>query len=87
MLAEGPRANTKVTKIDMYYVPLMLGVNKLLKFGIIWIIGFTISDVVLIVGQGSEGGTKLSTKAHGLLVSDGMVGVGKVEDMVGTGEN
>lgn len=68
----------------MYWVLLVLGVTRLLRPGIFWVAGFTINSVVLIVDWGSEGGPKVSTKAHDPLFINGMMGIGTVEDIGGT---
>lgn len=64
VLAKGPVADTKGVENGMYWVPLMLGVTKLLGLGIVWIARFTVSGVVLTVDWGSAGGPKLYTKSH-----------------------
>lgn len=83
-ITKGQGENTKGVGTDMYWVPLIVGVTRLLKLGIVWIIGYLISCLLLTIGRGSDGGPKFSTKYHNPLVVEGILDVHTVEDMVGT---
>lgn len=69
----------------MYLVPLMLGVKIVRRPAIVGITEFSIRGVVLTVDWGGGGGPKVSMKSHDPLIVNGMVGIGSMEDIGGTG--